>query len=262
MIALLEPTEDSNVHTIEFTYPLRTLAAKLGVTMVPRQSPRTSADFEQSETVRNTEWNMAERLTEDRHRPVFDAFSTILVDGKEMATAQINLNEAIMVKGEGLVVLAQLLRDENNIDNAFARVLWDAVGRDHGDVLRGDFTLKHVFTVVSTRVKYGMKFDDSTVVEFSADSSDGTRTDGMGGKKTVYSFEFGVGHPGLTAGNTPTAMSMARRIAQFDSTDGVVPTPGGAVKVELERRPITRPYHVPDDLETGGSSRSRTTRST
>jgi hypothetical protein len=34
-----------------------------------------------------------------------------------------------------------------------------------------------------------------------------------------------------------------------------VPTPGGAVKVELERRPITRPYHVPDDLETGGSSR-------
>jgi hypothetical protein len=195
--------------------------------MVPRQSPRTSADFEQSEKVRNTEWNMAERLTEDRHRPVFDAFSTILANGKEMATAQINLNEAIMVKGEGLVVLAQLLRDENNIDNAFARVLWDAVGRDHGEVLRGDFTLKHVFAVVSTRVKYGMKFDDSTVVEFSADSSDGTAPTAWAARRpsTALSSEWDTpGSPRVThlprcrwlavsRSSTPRMASCPRRAA-------------------------------------------------
>ncbi|MEV7226145.1 hypothetical protein AB0M79_03840 [Polymorphospora sp. NPDC051019] len=417
MVALLEPTVDENVHTVEFTYPVTDLARALGVEVGPktleslkRDYPelgitahwladtkgqgndpnhasggvlekggsgkiilreRTTDDLKASESVRNSEWNMAERLSKGRRRPVYDAFAGILADGREMATtleaeseyqvddqetitaivegldgladrvktaaelieesrtapkkdvevpkrpyqlvsveksvktytdhyfdlvggdtaypllannivlrrrmvgsdpvgtylvsvkgrtvdkggerirlaAQINLIESAMKTEEGMAALGRLLCDGENIDNAFARVLHDVLAaRGLTALLKQEWKVRHVLTVVSRRWKYGMKFDDATVIDFSADVATGTLP-GEEAEAVVYSFEFGVGHPGLTAGGTPTALSMAKRIGQWDARDGIAPAPDGAKKFTASARPITRPYHVPADLD-------------
>jgi hypothetical protein len=48
--------------------------------------PRTEKDFTDTYGVRNLEWNMCERLTRGRARPVYLAFDDILAEGKELAT--------------------------------------------------------------------------------------------------------------------------------------------------------------------------------
>lgn len=310
---------------------------------------RTAEDFAATEKNRNTEWNMAERLTAARGRPVFVDFKAILAEGKEMATtleaeseyqvtpdtlkmiiekmdglfaaaskpfdissmtksvkvytdqyfdlmppsdepaypllansivlrrrmvegdpegtylftlkgstfthgnerirlaAQANLVEDMIATAEGMLALRDFLRDKKNGDNAFARVLHH-VWTDRGltDLLDGEWTVRPSIMVVSDRVKYGMKFADATVIEFSADTATCVFEDRT---ETVCSFELGVGHPGLTAGSTPTALSMASRISQFDTWGGSVPTPLGAqASTAVGPRPIIRPYHLPADL--------------
>ncbi|MEV0608528.1 hypothetical protein AB0I61_19375 [Polymorphospora rubra] len=418
MIALLEPTADQNVFTIEFTYPVVELVRALGVEPGPkalellkRDCPelgvtaewladtrgrgndpdhvsggvlekggsgkiflreRTRADFVASETVRNLEWTMAERLSAGRGRPVFASYDSILAPGRKLATtleaeseyqvdqrivelvtrkmdalrlavttagerieefgrsgpedterptrpyqlvsmtrsvktctdhyldlvapgpdpaypllandivlrrrmvdgdpvgtyllsvkgrtvenggerirlaAQINLIGSAMATRRGVETLGHLLRDDVNVDNAFARVLHDVLDeRGLTTLLKQDWAVRHVLTVVSERWRYTMRFDDATVIDFSADRAVGRRPDG-GAEATVCGFEFGVGHPGLTAGGTPTAMSMRKRIGQWDSHAGIAPTPTGARTFESRPRPITRPYHVPADLD-------------
>ncbi len=291
--------------------------------------PRTPQHFAETVSVRNTEWNMAERLTSARGRPVYLAFESILASGKEMATtleaeSEYQVEEGILnmiigrmeslpeqgfeltksvktytdyyfdiqptcpflanrivlrrrsvptdpqgtylftLKGrthtegnESIRLAAQVnlieqgldpdilrtfLCDTVHNDNAFAIVLRDVLeDRGLGHLLTEKWALECVMTVVSERHKYSLKFPDATVIEFSADKA-------RCGKAELFSFELGVGHPGLTAGNTATALSMGKRIAQFNSNVGLAPTPMGAKKFEAKARPITRPFHIPQDL--------------
>lgn len=347
---------------------------------------RTVQDYRDSEVVRNTEWNMAERLTPGRARPVYQAYQGILAPGEELATTleaesefevdpavlsgiighmddlcaavkradeaegeaiqrgqrpadrpaehfgivsmtkstkvytdhyfdlvmpddtctfpllnnkivlrrrivaaddpagtylfclkgrskqfgkerlrlatQCNLIEDVMLRGDAYGMLWNFMCDDTIVDNAFARVFIDVL-TDRGmlGLLTSGCVAKPVFTVESHRTKYSMKYLNGTVIEFSADRAMGTlgfdpkaRKGALGEKNAlVCSFELGVGHPGLTAGNTATMISMDKRIAQFNEQEGIALFPGGSmnVKDKMPKMQICRPYHIPPDLDNG-----------
>ncbi|MEU3506403.1 hypothetical protein ABZ733_00540 [Streptomyces longwoodensis] len=127
------------------------------------------------------------------------------------------------------VRLERFLAD-TSVDNAFARVLHDAVPRfDPRDV-----AIRLV--VHSKRVKYTFTLANSTTVEFSADEA----TAAFGTKSaTLHCIEFGVGHPGLFIGQDSGAQGSADPVSAAPVQQQL---PGGTPLV-------MRPYHVPRDLD-------------
>jgi hypothetical protein len=96
-----------------------------------------------------------------------------------------------------------------------------------------------VLTVVSQRVKFTIELEHSTTVDFSADFAEGFVL-GSNISASIFSFEFGVGHPGLnTAATSTSAQSSASnvRVGEF------------LQKEKQAAGKIIRPYHVPADLE-------------
>jgi hypothetical protein len=149
--------------------------------------------------------------------------------------AQVHLIEKAVEGRDGANALKAFLIDDK-VDNAFARVLQDALTRcGLGRLLKDDrdaWQVRHVMTVTSRRVKFKMKLEDGTIIEFSADTATGALpTTGI--RETIHSFELGVGHPGLTAGSTPAGTRSAKsQIKRLSATQGL----------------INRPYHIPGDL--------------
>ncbi|SEG53209.1 hypothetical protein SAMN04489712_10679 [Thermomonospora echinospora] len=141
-----------------------------------------------------------------------------------------------LIPGHKIERLIAFLTDTTNIDNAFARVLRDALGKEHPLLdPAGWAKLGQVMTVVSRRTKYSLELPYATTVEFSADEAEvtiDTRT------AKVYSIEFGVGHPGLQVLNTATTTA-----STTGSSSG-----GGTPKGKPTRVLVERPYHVPADL--------------
>jgi hypothetical protein len=142
-------------------------------------------------------------------------------------------------KGFKLTTLVKFLTDEKNIDNAFARVLRDAMGADHPLVHAPEkwTTLGERIVIESTRTKYSFELEYATTIEFSADEATVTIE---GRPITIYSIEFGVGHPGLQVLNTQTTT------ANTTSGSGgtTAPKMGRAEKILVQR-----PYHIPTDLK-------------
>lgn len=152
--------------------------------------------------------------------------------------AQVNLSKK-KVTGEGGGGELDKLVQDTSVDNAFGRTLDHALsggrdvdsGGDHMKKLMGDSGhIKPALQIQSTRYKFLMELDGGTAIDFSADRAEGKQiVDGKvvepegGVPPVVHSFEFGVGHPNLTASATPSTSS-------------------GPQTVE-------RPYHVPRDLE-------------
>ncbi|MBA3531328.1 MAG: hypothetical protein H0T73_05335 [Ardenticatenales bacterium] len=181
--------------------------------------------------------------------------------------SQINLDEEALTTEEGLEKLKEFLLDsavngELAADNAFSRVFNHALktkaGFDLGDVNKeekGNWTVKPVMQITSTRYKFLMELAHSTAIDFSADEAEGSVIDKSTGKldekikpEKVYSFEFGVGHPGLTATNTASGggsdgggKSVKDRMAMFGQS-----TQEKAKELSGE---IARPYHIEKDLE-------------
>ncbi|MHB8628785.1 MAG: hypothetical protein ACYDBJ_26565 [Aggregatilineales bacterium] len=92
--------------------------------------------------------------------------------------------------------ILKFLRSEQK-DNPFARTLLDALGEKRGATLDKAKGLKKSVTVTSTRYKYKLWMPGGTMIDLSIDEAEGE----MGGyekKAKVWSFEFGVGHPGLS----------------------------------------------------------------
>ncbi len=160
--------------------------------------------------------------------------------------AQVNLDRTKVLSDEGRGSvpsemggreLDRLVTD-TRIDNAFARTLDHALGGEQGpnghamtDLLGEQGHLRPALRIKSTRHKFLMSLAGGTAIDFSADAATGIELDPQTGAErpldeppVVHSFEFGVGHPSLTATSTPST-----------------PSDGGVT--------VERPYHVPKDLE-------------
>jgi hypothetical protein len=151
--------------------------------------------------------------------------------------AQVNLDRKGVTADGGAAKLDALVKD-TSIDNAFGRTLDHALsggkttgpgGTEMAKLMGDTGHVKPALQIKSTRHKFLMELAGGTAIDFSADEATGFQIDGTGKvveAKTppiVYSFEFGVGHPSLTASATP---SQAK----------------GAASVQ-------RPYHAPQDLD-------------
>jgi hypothetical protein len=154
----------------------------------------------------------------------------------------------------------EFLRSEQ-VDNPFARTLQDALGKNKG-VLDTATHLKKSITVTSTRTKYKLWLADSTMIDLSVDKAQG-EMDGFekSDDHVVYSFEFGVGHPGLATGATgsgglqeqdPKVDKLRKELSQYSETQiNSKAIKNTQIKNRLEQtnKLIHRPYHVPKDLE-------------
>jgi len=150
-------------------------------------------------------------------------------------------------------------------DNAFGRVLQDALrARGRADLLEQSFTIKKALAVSSIRTKYKMWLANQTMIDFSLDKAYGS-TDEIPKSEdnVVYSFEFGVGHPGLVASASGAGLAEEEqspelsRIKVLEERQKTEPTKGreallAAKQAEYQKtrsRLVHRPYHVPKDLE-------------
>jgi hypothetical protein len=152
--------------------------------------------------------------------------------------AQVNLDRK-KVQGEGGSDQLDKLVQDTSVDNAFGRTLDHALSGgkdvDHGgtrmkDLMGDNGHVKPALQIQSTRHKFLMELEGGTAIDFSADRAEGKQiVDGKvvepeGGKiPVVHSFEFGVGHPNLTASATPSTSSAPQT--------------------------VERPYHVPRDVD-------------
>ena len=153
--------------------------------------------------------------------------------------AQVNLDRDKVLGPGGSDQLDRLVQD-TSIDNPFGRTLDHALSggtdTDHGgsrmkDLMGESGHIKPALQIQSTRYKFLMELDGGTAIDFSADRAEGKRiVDGRvvepeGGTQppVVHSFEFGVGHPNLTASATPSTSS--------------------------GQQTVERPYHVPQDVD-------------
>ncbi len=154
--------------------------------------------------------------------------------------AQCQLKTTALTTGQAL--LRRFLTDDS-ADNAVGRTMLHALDHAKPVITRlRQEDIVSTLTVVSNRDTFTMTLADGTQIDFSADKATGRLGDGR--SATVYSFEFGVGHPALTQaattsgpttggdGETAKSLSVKDRIGQFE---GAAPQ-------------IVRPYHVPADL--------------
>ncbi|MFC7762644.1 hypothetical protein ACFQY4_34830 [Catellatospora bangladeshensis] len=153
--------------------------------------------------------------------------------------AQCQLKSTAFTTGQAL--LRRFLTDDS-ADNAVGRTMLHALDQVKPVIARlGQEDIVSTLTVVSNRDTFTMTLANGTQIDFSADKATGRLGDGT--SATVYSFEFGVGHPALTQaattggptsgsdGETVKKVSVKDRIGQFAGTPQIV-----------------RPYHVPADL--------------
>jgi hypothetical protein len=161
--------------------------------------------------------------------------------------------------------LREFLAD-GGTDNAFARVLTDGLGRRSGPVSPEVWEgLEPRLVVTAQRVRYSLELAHSMTVDFSADTATGTDTL-TGRSRTVHSVEFGIGHAGLyvdeetAAGPLYAAVSNGAGAKAYRIPPGRIgystnaprprPGPGTHGVAETARRVlVTRPYHVPTDLD-------------
>jgi hypothetical protein len=139
-------------------------------------------------------------------------------------------------------------------DNAFGRVVRTALkakGVEH--LLDEGFKVKKSLTVRSERTKYKIFLADSTMIDFSADEAWGsTEKIPETEENKVYSFEFGVGHPGLVAGATASTGGLAEedpKLKELESRESSV-SKESMIRDHVSQRNalVHRPYHVEKDL--------------
>ncbi|MFI0351833.1 hypothetical protein [Actinomadura sp. 9N407] len=159
--------------------------------------------------------------------------------------------------------LGEFLADDR-ADNAFARVLADALGRHRGDLAepKGWAGLGPRLVITAQRVRYSFELAHATTVDLCADSATGT--DPLTGRsRTIHTVSFTLGHPGFFARDTVApapphrspagpAIQVAHEI-QVPAAVGTglaTGTPAVAEPPVPDRRVlVTRPYHVPTDLD-------------
>ncbi|TDC35130.1 hypothetical protein E1211_16350 [Micromonospora sp. 15K316] len=156
--------------------------------------------------------------------------------------AQCQLKTTALTTTTGQALLRRFLTDDS-ADNAVGRTMLHALDHVKPVINRlKQEDIVPVLTIVSNRDTFTMTLANGTQIDFSADKATGQLGDGR--SATVYSFEFGVGHPALTQaattggpttggdGETTKKVSVKDQIGQFE---GAAPQ-------------IVRPYHVPADL--------------
>ena len=172
-----------------------------------------------------------------------------------------------LLNKEQQVEVMNFLRSEQ-VDNPFARTLQNALGKDVGllDRAKG---LKKSVEVKSQRTKYKLWLVNSTMIDLSVDAASG-HIDGYDAEPIVYSFEFGVGHPGLSTGSSggggleeedPVALKLNEDMKKIDEVQkngtydlnvhGTKPGKLTQLKNRQEKTNtlVHRPYHVPKDLD-------------
>lgn len=164
--------------------------------------------------------------------------------------SQVNLDRQSVLDDEGKGDVASAIGQreldklvtDTSVDNPLGRTLDHALsdgkakgpnGTQMADLMGKTGHIKPALQIRSTRHKFMMNLDGGTAIDFSADEAHGYQLDPDTGKvidrkdpaPVVHSFEFGVGHPSLTASATASAANVS-----------AAPT-------------VQRPYHVPMDLE-------------
>jgi hypothetical protein len=150
------------------------------------------------------------------------------------------------------------------VDNPFARTLQDALEKaKQGEVLEQATHLKKALTVISKRTKYKLWLENSTMIDLSVDEARG-QMDSVepSDDHVVYSFEFGVGHPGLSTGATGSGglaeedpklkkLVEERDKAKKEGNLGSQTIKSDQIKARQSKTSqlVHRPYHVPKDLE-------------
>ncbi|GAA2435275.1 hypothetical protein GCM10010191_57370 [Actinomadura vinacea] len=135
--------------------------------------------------------------------------------------------------------LREFLAD-GGVDNAFARILADGLG-NRPDLAepRGWEGLAPRLVVTAQRVRYSFELAHSTTVDLSADTATGT--DPLTGRsRTVHTVEFGISHAGMFTDHGTSAEP-----PPLAAGSGTANGTGGAAGRVL----VTRPYHVPTDLD-------------
>jgi hypothetical protein len=137
--------------------------------------------------------------------------------------------------------LAQFLAD-GGVDNPFARILRDSLGRDFGSrpdkigpesPLARSVEVRPVLVVESVRRGFLVDIASGPSVVVSLDVSSAAPDPSA----VLRTIEFGVGHPGLTV-PAPAAAG------------GASPA-DGPPRPDLPSTQAVRPYHVPEDLANG-----------
>ena len=212
-----------------------------------------------------------------RHRSVPKSLNSGEVDPEGTNLIAIK-GRSVEDKGEAIRLAAQfqaqydLLRDDKmaevlsflrsqQVDNPFARILQDALGDQNAELLRKATGVKKALTVTSKRTKYKLWLVNTTMIDLSVDEARG-EMDGYPKRNddVVYSFEVGVGHPGLSTGSTGTCGLSEEdpRLLQLQKELEDIPDESlGPKTIKLDtikRRQqktstlVHRPYHVPEDL--------------
>lgn len=179
--------------------------------------------------------------------------------------SQFQANYDLLDKEQQTEVM-NFLRSEQ-VDNPFARTLQDKLGENVGLLERAK-SLKKSVEVKSQRTKYKLWLENSTMIDLSVDAASG-HIDGYEAEPVVYSFEFGVGHPGLSTGvsggglseEDPVTLKLQQDIEDIDTsqkegtydlrTHGTKPGKLTQIKNRQEKTNtlVHRPYHVPKDLD-------------
>jgi hypothetical protein len=165
---------------------------------------------------------------------------------------------AHLIEDAGPSRLRDFLADDN-LDNAFARVLADALS-PHSAPSAGSREWQDVaprLFITAQRVRYSFELEHSTTIDLSADSATGTDP-ATGRSRTIHTVAFGITHPGLRLDDTGSSSSSgsstgngAGRRGHGAAGHGENAAGGnGSGAVAARRRVlVTRPYHVPADLE-------------
>lgn len=151
--------------------------------------------------------------------------------------------------------VAAFLKDKS-ADNAFSRTLRDALkakGREGVLDAQGGVKVKKALTIRSIRTKYKLWLANQTMIDFSADEAYGsTETVPEDPKNVIYSFEFGVGHPGLVASGAGGS-GLAEEDPTLEKIQGLSNETVKAARLRdhlsVRNRLLHRPYHIPADLD-------------
>ncbi|MFB4319661.1 hypothetical protein [Actinomadura sp. 21ATH] len=161
--------------------------------------------------------------------------------------------------------LAEFLADDG-IDNAFGRVLADGLGRHRGELAepKGWKDLAPRLVVTAQRVRYSFELAHSTTVDLCADSATGA--DPVSGRsRTIHTVSFTLAHPGFFSSDTsvpeplfppsPGTTARAGRDVRIPAAAGPALATGTPAVPAVPAGPpsrralVTRPYHVPTDLD-------------
>ena len=143
---------------------------------------------------------------------------------------------------------------DDTIDNAFARILADGLGREPAaDPKDWEDVAPRLF-VTAQRVRYSFELDHSTTIDLSADSATGT--DPVTGRsRTIHTVVFGIAHPGLFRGGASSSgpltggAGLAALGATAATRERTPDQSNGSGAAPRRRVLVTRPYHVPADLD-------------